>query len=94
VKRTRVLAILAACIALACVAIVPATASACSHCSLQITKSGGAEVHSSPGGTVIGHFVQWTPVYVIESADSGVWCNVQDEETLGAGWVLCADLGE
>jgi hypothetical protein len=42
---------------------------------------------------VIGHFAQWTPIWVYESPE-GVWCNVEDEETGGAGWVLCGDLGE
>jgi hypothetical protein len=91
------------CIAFVCAAAVPSTASAakvkplCDPCHEQVISEEGADVHSSPGGSVIGWVEVETEVYVFESADKGIWCNVKFENGPNkgnGGWVLCEDLGD
>ena len=98
-RYVRIVAMLAACVALSCVAAVPATAGPpppCSKCLLYVDNESGADVHSAPKGEVIGWVAFSTQVYVWESVDSGVWCNVRFEtgpNKGNSGWVLCGDLG-
>jgi hypothetical protein len=98
--KLRIVTTLAVCVAFACVAVAPSAASAgevepdCTSCIRYIENPEGADVHSSPGGPVIG-WVEWgTEVYVISSPE-GVWCNVRFEDGPNkgnGGWILCGDL--
>ncbi|HEV7938247.1 MAG TPA: hypothetical protein VGP18_09525 [Solirubrobacteraceae bacterium] len=92
--------VLAVCGALACAAVAPSAAIAgppppCTKCIQFIENLAGADVHSSPGGPVIGHAEYGIEVYVLEAADEDDWCNVRFEDGPNkgnGGWILCGDL--